>query len=234
MGSEAKKVLDMAETIDGYRSACLHSPMNALARRGEHYTPSFLSPELAQRLRTEVFRIEMLNGADIVVLHSSADNGYPHTRPKSVVCMPESSVNVPIPDLAETLRHESIHLHQRRFPDVWKSVCRREGWTPVEQIPTRFKEKCRLNPDTFYDTPFWAWETFHVPLPMFKEGKNLGDVRIEWMDIRTNALFHDPPASFVTRYGDAPQPEHPYELLAVELAKKNITTYSGTYKALLD
>jgi len=233
----ATTILMRAETLDGYRRACDESQVNASARKGEHYAPFFVSPEQSARLRNEVFKIDLLNGADVVIMHSSADNGYPHTRPTAVVCLPERFVITSSNEtLAETLRHEAMHIHQRKFPDLWKQKCIEEGWTPVpnDKVPKRFRDQCRINPDTM-TCPFWAWDSYSVPLPMFKgeSPSHLGDVRIEWLDIRTGALFHDPPPSFVAKYGSPSQPEHPYEIYAVIFAAEGISTHMGLYAKLI-
>lgn len=236
--SEARRILGRAEAIDAYQSLCKESGPNRIARKGDLYEPYFLPAHEANRLRNLIRRIPLLNNCEVIVLHSSADNGYPHTRPEAVVCMPENSIiGVSDEELSETLRHEAMHIHQRRFPDAWVAKSIREGWTPVklERIPLRFRELCRLNPDTFYATPFWAWEKHSVPLPMFKTAQpnSLGDMRIEWYDLRTGAVFHDAPPSFVARYGNAFQIEHPYELLAVEFAAKKYVNETDVYIELI-
>jgi len=237
--SEGQRILGQAEAIDGYVGLCSACHMNRAARAGNLYKPFFVSHYDSQRLRMEASKIEILNGADIIVLHSSAENGFPHTRPNAVVCMPSDFITGSSnTELAETLRHEAMHIHQRRFPELWREKCLREGWTPLakDRIPVRFRQHCRLNPDTFYDTPFWAWDKYHVPLPMFRDNstpRDLGDVNIEWFDMRTGSLFHHPPRSFVERYGTPSQPEHPYELLAVEYARTGITTYDQVYTKLV-
>lgn len=222
-------ILGRAEYLDGYRAACAASPLNSAARNKDQYLPYFLSDGDANRLRSEIFRIDLLNNAEVLVLHSSADNGYPHTRPTAVVCMPENAITgVSDEALRNTLCHEAMHIHQRRYPTLWKNKCISEGWTPIptEKIPKRFRDQCRINPDTFYDTPFWAWDSYHVAMPMFKDSKylTLGDVRMEWLDLRTNALFHDPPESFTKRYGTPSQPEHPYEIYAVNYANEGLSS----------
>ena len=221
----AKELLSVAEARDHYLAACAASPLNAAARSGYIYAPSFLSDSHAQRLTTLVTSIDLLRDTDTVVLGSSADNGYPHTRPKALICLPAKVVAASSDaELKETLCHEAIHIHQRLHPELWKALCVAEGWTPTTNIPQRFRERCRINPDTFYDTPFWAWDTHYVPLPMFKEGfrNGLGDVTIEWLDLRTSALFHTPPPSFTAKYGSPSQPEHPYEIYAVLFAQQGV------------
>lgn len=236
--SGAQQLLDAAEAKDKYLAACKASALNASSREGNHYKPYFLPVAEAQRLRNCVHRTEILNGADIIVLHPSADNGFPHTRPDKIVCVPSSCVtDSTTAELEETMRHEAMHINQRAYPQLWKAKCKKEGWseTPLSGIPSRLLERCRINPDTMYDAPFWAWEGVSVPLPLFKKdaiSRDLGDVTIEWLDLRTFSLFHSPPQSFVKRYGPAPQPEHPYELLAVEYAKAGISTYRALESVL--
>lgn len=231
----ASQILSRAETLDGYRKACGNSPPNAAARKGDHYAPFFVSPEESSRLRNEIYNIDLLNGADVVVVHSSADSGYPHTRPKSVVCLPDSFITSSSNEvLAETLRHEAMHIHQRNFPDLWKQKCIQNGWTPVpiEGVPKRFRDRCRINPDTMAH-PFWSWDSC-VPLPMFKESPiSLGDIKIEWFDRRTGAIFHDPPSSFIKEYGTPSQPEHPYEIYAVMYAQEGIKTHNALHMKLM-
>jgi hypothetical protein len=223
----------MAEAFDHYIETCAASPINASARSGYVYAPSFLEGSHAERLEPIVRSIDLLRDTDTLILSGSADNGYPHTRPKGLICLPASFVKgTNDEELAETLCHEGIHIHQRLNREMWKAMCKSEGWTPLSQsdIPSRFRENCRINPDTFYDTPFWAWDTYYVPLPMFKNGFSgkvtLGDVTIQWFDLRTGALFHSPPESFTEKYGTPSQPEHPYEIYAVMFAKYGIRTKS--------
>ena len=231
--SSAKQLLVLADAHDHYLKRCAASPINASARSGYIYGPSFLQDADALRLTTIVNNIDLLRDTDIIILSASADNGYPHTRPKALICLPAGFVSASNDEeLKETLCHEAMHVHQRQNPSLWKALCIAEGWAPVSQsnIPPRFVEKCRINPDTFYDTPFWAWDTHYVPLPMFKNGfagkVTLGDVTIEWMDLRSNALFHAPPDSFTEKYGSPSQPEHPFEIYAVIFAAEGITTHA--------
>jgi len=57
-----------------------------------------------------------------------------------------------------------------------------------------------------------------------EDSPTLDGIQIKWMDLRNLTLFSDPPASFKERYGTPPQPEHPYELLAVEFAAAKLNT----------
>ena len=225
----AKQLLTIAEAHDNYIAACMASPINAEARQNCIYAPSFLQDSDAERLTTLVRSIDLLRDTDTLILGHSAENGFPHTRPKALICLPAGVVaSSNDSELKETLCHEAFHVHQRQFPGLWKEFCTAEGWTPLskDDIPFRFREQCRINPDTFYDTQFWAWDTHYVPLPMFKQGftVGLGDVTIEWLDLRTGALFHSAPDSFRETYGTPSQPEHPYEIYAVMFAKNGVST----------
>ncbi len=236
--SAARDALAKAESIDGYRAACKASALNSAAREGDLYIPYSIDRADVNRLNKQIFSIELMGDVDIVVLHPSADNGYPHTRPNNIVCMPTNAIQgVSDSALADTLRHEAVHIHQRRNPEQWVGACLHEGWWPVQshQIPQRFAERCRLNPDTMGDRQFWAWQTHYVPLPMFirEDVPTMEGVQVKWMDLRNNTLSSEPPSSFKARYGANPsQPEHPYELLAVESAAAGISTVGALHSKL--
>lgn len=226
----ASTLLNQAEGIDGYRAACSASFSNAVARKSCIYTPAMVSQKEADRLLAAVDRIDLLNSANVIVMNPAAENGYPHTRPLDIVCMPTTSIEGVSTDVLEnTLRHEAIHLHQRANPETWVAICRKEGWEPIQPaaIPLRLRGRCRLNPDTFRPHQFWAWRSRHVPLPLFSTDSpsNLGDVVVKWYDLEEGRLLSSSPQSFKARYGLAPsQPEHPFELLAVEAADRGVSS----------
>jgi hypothetical protein len=217
-------ILDDVEAIDHYRKSIAANPLNARSRSGQAYELVFATPEQQARIREISRDIPLMKGVMVVMIDQTADGGFPHTRPLDCVCVQPSIVAAA--DFDKTLIHESIHIHQRRKPELWHQICRKEGWEPVTiGVPQRWQERCRINPDTMA-TPFWAWEGLHVPLPMFRtDTPGIADVDIMWWDRRMGSLFHEAPKSFSSRYGRAPaQPEHPYELMAVDVARKNIRT----------
>jgi hypothetical protein len=224
--------LELAEQKDGYRAACASNELNAVARRGQRYSPFFVQATIAQNVSAIAAKIQLLDDVNIVILDPTADNGYPHTRP-GLVCIPAGAAASA--NIETTLIHESIHIHQRDHRDMWRTALSREGWTPltIGSIPFSVKERCRINPDTMA-TPFWAWEGVHVPLPLFSQTSSprLSDIVIKWMDVRNGALYSETPSSFTKRYGTPPQPEHPYELLAVEMAEAGIRTLSDLERKL--
>jgi hypothetical protein len=224
-------ILDQAELQDRYRQKCEENEYNALARRNQHY---FSIDDMA--VRTSImFRaqdFEITQDANIVLLHPSADSGMPHTRPGNIICFSSETDSNRI---TGTLLHEGMHLEQRKNPGLWKAYHIKQGWWPVSvaQIPSRWVERCRINPDTL-DTPFWAWQTNYVPLPLFSNEARptLTDCSIRWFDLRNGVLLSSPPESFTKRYGSIEQPEHPNETSAIELSKEGYSTRAELYNVL--
>ena len=231
-------VLETAETLDGYRAACATNPYNPAAREGQIYELETISPTALFYLQGAIEAVPYVRPCQFAILDSSADQGFPHTRPPATICIPASMCKESraSPDFVEMLRHEGIHIHQRKYPAEWLTALRRIGWTPVpaDTIPPEFRSRLRINPDTMI-TPFWAWKRFHVPLPLFKLDPlptSLHDATVQWMDLRSGALFRAPPSSFTQTYGERiQQPEHPYEIYAELLSKR---TDLDTDQAILD
>ena len=200
--------LARAEQYDHFFETIRNCPMNAQSRQHLSYIP--MDPDTKPWL---------LN-TEIVTMHPTAEAGMPHTRPPNLICIPKY---FPEERLENTLAHELIHIDQRRRRYKWDAFFEREGWKPVsaQEIPIRWLQRCRLNPDTV-DDRFWAWQGKYVPLPMFeREDKpDLRQVSIQWWDRETGIRQTQAPKSFQQRYGSSPsQPEHPRELAAVELAR---------------
>ena len=217
-------VLDKAESLDGYREACLTSEPNAAARRGQRYELASISKTAETFLIEAVESLPLLKGSEMVILDSTADNGFPHTRPPNYICLP-ASMCAEAPASAtfkETLVHEAIHLHQRRYKGVWEASLKRAGWSPVPKgtIPDECLERLRLNPDTI-GVPFYSFNKYYIPLPLFGPIPALNTAKVEWLDTRTGALFHEAPKEFLRKYGaNINQPEHPYEIYAELFSKR--------------
>jgi hypothetical protein len=200
--------LAKAETYDHFFETIRKNPVNARARQ-------FLS-YVAMTQETEPYLLH----TEIVTMHPTAEAGMPHTRPPNLICMP---AYFPDEKREHTLHHELIHIDQRRRKYKWDAFFEREGWKQLseQEIPLRWLQRCRLNPDTI-DDRFWAWQGKYVPLPMFErdDKPDLRHVSIQWWDRDTGIKQNQAPLSFQQRYGSNPsQPEHPRELAAVELAR---------------
>ena len=201
------EALNKAEAIDSYVAKCKASEINRRARARCTYIP-WSSPDSFSRLA--------LPGETIVTMHPSADGGMPHTRPPATICLP---ANLPQSRLQEVMRHERVHLDQRKNMYTWSSRLEKDGWTPVEEekIPAEYRSRCRINPDTCW-SPYWSWQKRYVPLPFFvREDKpDLADISVRWYDLEEEILTSVVPFSLKAKYGDlsASSLEHPFELAA--------------------
>ena len=222
--------LASAEALDGYRAACRRSATNWEARDGQGYEMSAISDTATNFLQMAANSIPLLGGSEIVILNSEADNGFPHTRPPNLICLPASHCkeSEATKQFRITLAHEAIHVHQRKRPELWENFCVAEGWTwiPATSIPSELRERARINPDTM-GRPFWAWETYLVPLPLFRPYRRatLSNAVIEWYDIRSGSLAQEFPRTFLDKYGAGiHQPEHPYEIYAEKFSEDGVAS----------
>jgi hypothetical protein len=222
--------MEAAEQLDHYRLRCHQNELNHAARAGTQYI-FHPDPVLQAAAEASLAKYEVGKGCRVVTLHPSADEGFPHTRPPNLICLPTSYHQ----DLDETMLHEALHIHQRNYPDLWMSYSIRQGWWPCSawDIPDRWRLRVRINPDTMV-RPFWSWETRWIPLPLFVSEARpvLSQCDIRWFDLKTGVFDSVPPASFIKRYGMISQPEHPYETGAVELSKRKISTYKELERVL--
>ena len=204
--------LALAEREDGYEAMCKRDPVNAAARARCSYT-LWNDQSLAVEAKAFLQSLQNGRGVDVVVLNPSAEGGMPHTRAGPLICIPAYHTN-----LEETLRHEMVHIQQRREPALWKMKAEGDGWKAVDDsaIPEVWRRRCRLNPDTCASRWF-AWQGRYVPLPLFvREDKpELRDVVVRWFDLE-EGIVQSVPSSFSKQYGDlgASSMEHPYELWA--------------------
>jgi hypothetical protein len=214
------KVLEEAELKDKFQERCKNNYVNNIVRKNFSYTTdynSYYSTILDFMENYPIFKNVIL-----VQLDKSAENGYPHTRPNNVICIPSNSR---LPSLEKTMFHEVVHVHQRNNHKLWEGFLNSKEWYHEldEIVPERWREKCRINPDTCLKQ-FWSFQKRWIPLPLFTNDANpkFEDVKIMFYDLKTGILEHQGPSDFVSRYGSSSQPEHPYELYAVELAEKGI------------
>ena len=207
--------LETAENLDNFVSSCTSDYCNSVARRNCAYLndPNTYISVIEEFMSKH----PIFNGVSVVQLHPSAENGYPHTRPPNIICIPSNSS---FPALKTTLFHEIVHIHQRHNPELWASFLQSNDWVEVQKsvIPDRWLERCRYNPDTFLK-PFWKYKNRYIPLPLFINPHMplFHEIEVGWYDTVTGILEHSAPEVFTKKYGTNRQSEHPYEIYAVLL-----------------
>jgi hypothetical protein len=88
----------------------------------------------------------------------SCEDGLPHTRVGDRIIIPDSILPT---DRERIIRHELVHIHQRRHPILWETFYRR-AWSfslqtdPPTDIPSNILLSRRGNPDTF-EKPWACW-----------------------------------------------------------------------------
>ena len=198
--------LKRAEEIDNFFGEIGKNRINRAARANLNYLPALNYAE------------PWIGNTEIITMNPTAEAGMPHTRPPNIICMP---LYFPESKRQETLAHEYVHVHQRQNKDKWNRFFKKEGWNWIEkyELPERFVERCRLNPDTI-DQQFWAWKDRYVPLPLFErdDKPQLRQVTISWYDMETGVRQPEAPRLFLEKYGMPSQMEHPREIAAVEIA----------------
>jgi hypothetical protein len=209
-----------AERFDRFVQRCNECPINRLARVNHSYT-AWNDQSLAMKAKSF---LQDYKDVSVLIVNPTAEGGMPHTRAPSLICLPayysESK-------LEETIKHELVHISQRKNASLWLTRAKIEGWEPVNEseIPKAWLSRCRLNPDTAA-VRFFAWEGRHVPLPLFiREDKpELRDIQVRWYDKEEGIVKTAVPTSFTQKYGTlgASSIEHPYELWAYHPQKYNL------------
>jgi hypothetical protein len=211
--------LEESERIDHFQERCKNNFVNMYIRNNFSYTTEY--NEYYNNILEYIKKYDIFNDVKIVQLNNSAENGYPHTRPKNIICLPNDAR---FPSLEKTLFHEVVHIHQRNNETMWERFLNNEGWNYVneEKLPERWRNMCRLNPDTI-TKQFYSFQKRYVPLPLFIKDSNIrfSDVKVMYYDMQTGVLEHNTPKGIIDKYGThMSQPEHPYEIYAVILAEK--------------
>lgn len=215
MAAAAQKILEEAERLDGYLAAIQSSPTNRRARDGLEYR-AWNDQSLAATAG------KTLGDIQIVIVSPQTEGGMPHTRAPNVICLP---AYWPEERLAETLKHELIHVSQRQNPAAWEKNLIGEGWVKVkeEELPQEWVSRCRINPDTMM-ARWWAWDGRYVPMPLFirTDKPSLREIEVRWWDRKEARLNPVVPQSFVRKYGNlgTSSAEHPYELWAYNHEKR--------------
>ena len=223
----ATRLLQDAEDIDGYLDVCEQDRMNQLSRKRTIYAANSISPEdylhyhsvLEQAIPHIPPRLRMdLKDISIVPLMPSADGGMPHTRPHSIIAVPQ------LQHLTDTgtIIHELWHIHQRTYKDSWTRIFALLGWTEwTGRLPAFLEVNRRINPDTM-DAPLWAYQNTWVPVPVFRDVSqpNVSEVDIWFYHINDEYHLKKIPRVMVEYHPGLPQVayEHPREIGAYLLS----------------
>lgn len=227
-----REALQYAESKDKYSTLCNQSPSNAEAREGMNYTAASLNTADSDML-AKLFHqyaayvpprlLHDLDDVNIAMLMPSADDGFPHTRPDSLICFPQSAA---LPTL-QTFIHELWHIHQRKYPDTWKklytTVWGFKEWRGERELPMELMRQIRINPDTLL-AGLYCWRDEWVPLPIFTTPSrpHMKECAIWFWNTRTKRWRHGPPDAWNAYFSSArislSANEHPHELSAYMLS----------------
>lgn len=203
-------------------------PLDKLARKNQSCTVLQTFPDSG------------LEGAVVEIVEDSCEQGLPHTVDESRIRMKEADwTGIRKEDI---LRHERVHLLQRRYPDVWERFYT-EKWgytlpTSDSTIPNEVAElmrKSRSNPDTA-DDPYVCWQNryWFVPVYTNMESPALKDTEVKIWDSQHKIWLSEAPQEWKTFFcGENACPhqwEHPHEISAEIIADKNeLTTPARFY-----
>lgn len=162
----------------------------------------------------------------IEIVEDTCEDGMPHTSDGYTIRIPAPVWNMSQERRDSVLRHERVHILQRRNPDQWRAFYKRHwGYTlhqepPVAaRIPEDVRAKVRGNPDT-WPTPWACWEGRYWFLPMYTDTQKPrlrnSEVRV-WDAERGD--WCSPPVGWTAKFcrsgGVCPhQWEHPHEIAA--------------------
>lgn len=169
-------------------------------------------------------------GTTIVSVSKSSEDGLPHTRDGDRIYIPDS---VLMTDRAHTIRHEMVHIYQRRDPQRWTQFYRR-AWgfelhqEPPTDMPPWIVKTRRSNPDTWRD-PWPCWQGRVWPVAVYRDPvyPSLRAADVIWWDSWRREVLRAPPADWIAFFGHPAQPEHPHEIAAVILTNEDNSSEAG-------
>ena len=171
------------------------------------------------------------DGTTLITTTKSCEDGLPHTRIGNRIYIPDNISTVARQDV---IRHELIHVYQRRNPNAWLKFYQR-NWSfmvfkqPPEDMQKELIDAKRSNPDTAMGGPWACWKGRWWPLAIYKDAMNprLRDVTIVYWDAWKKEAFEEPPKDWVDFFGSPDQPEHPHEIAANLIVAGETETEAG-------
>jgi hypothetical protein len=164
--------------------------------------------------------------ARIQLMNSSCEGGLPHTVGTTAIRISDTVWSEASAERrADILRHERVHLLQRRYPDEWEHFYEQQwgyriSLQPPASMPAEILEQTRGNPDTFPKR--WAcWRKRYWFVPVYTDchAPNIREATVRVWDSETRQWLKEPPTewklTFCTERGVCPnQSEHPAEIAA--------------------
>lgn len=150
---------------------------------------------------------------------ASCEAGMAHTQAGDRILLP---VSISAANEAETLRHELVHIDQRRHPTEWANFYAR-SWgfrltnSPPRGLPAEWVQRRRSNPDTQFAGPWPEWRERFWVFAAYEDGggAQLQRARTVWWDAEDRVVRTRPPADWTAFFGALSQDEHPHEIAAV-------------------
>ena len=124
------------------------------------------------------------------------ENGLPHTR-MNIIFLPYSILDEPISSITQTLIHEKVHLHQRKYNARYQERLREKNYKIIGKRSQNYR--IRSNPDVdeyiyYHPKNFVMIENYRTLTP-----ENIQDTEKSSIDVTY---------------------EHPYEEIAYKVAEK--------------
>ena len=159
---------------------------------------------------------------DVEIVNAGCKEGLPHTTGPHTVRMTREDWEGPRRD--DILRHEVVHLKQRRGAE-WRDFYKSQwGYTcsasPPDGVPTDFVARLRPNPDTAAH-PWATWRDRWLFFPVFTEDGSLRGAEVIVWDLENHRQVSIPDewkAEFCGARGCPHQYEHPHEISAEWIA----------------
>lgn len=231
--SGAEQQLRLNEQLDQYNATCLASaPNRAAAPTVEPTDPPADAVVAIGIAALEPWLQHGVRGTNIAFFLE----GLPHTREIATIWLPYDAT-VRADNLKKLLMHESIHIHQRIFRDIWseiyESVFRMQPFNG--RLPTELESKRRLNPDTIL-WPLYLWNNY-VPVMVFlrPDAPRLTETRLVWYNVADGSWSLATPNGWVEFFGTvlSSHCEHPNELAAYILSEELISPTTRELAATL-
>lgn len=154
------------------------------------------------------------NNTIIKIVDKTYSEGLPHTSDANTIIMPENAWKDSKKD--STLRHEMVHISQRRNRAAWFQFYKDEWAYEIYKgpIPEELHD-VRPNPDTA-DSPYIVWKGRWLFTALYSDDRTLRNARVVVWDLDTRR-FTSIPAEW-RAFFEGPtklnQYEHPHEIAA--------------------